>query len=625
MIKNNRHETSSEQTDETIATSAPAATAAQAQNLSYLADNFQQAITSFYATVARIISDNPLDMTAFSALAEKAARGTLEAAEQAQFAKLKLQALRQGRAVGAVIGFFLKFNPYPMLAEIRAKEPVFQPTFGPLLVAEGDAVRDILARHHEFTVDPYGVEMSKSMSTDFNGGFDTFILSTDDDSKYIEDKQLLSSVVRADDAPRIVRLMQDESRRRIMLEVERARRSGHFMLDVVTTLARFIPVVLGHHYIGVPVAGQRGSFELSDEMLQYYGKRVAGPDGVTPLPTSIQRADGSTIQLPDSALKRDDGVIPDEETVYRWIVAAFRNFFNNVEKDIEVQAQGVRAYRELLIYLLREIEIQRNMLTDDPDAVSDTMLTRLVKIQMGLTPSDGIDPSRVSDLRIAENVMGTMVGAVAGQEEATCRTIDSMIRLKDGEFTEAPCGSLQDGESEGSFDTAHELAINVLEGRDVDASRATLRQYVDEALRLQPQGEVLLRVCVNEGAVISNCRPIRAGTLVFAAHGSAMQDLADPASFILGREPGAYLHFGSGRHKCLGQYVAPVVMTEALIAILGLQNLRRPEPKPGEQAFPRERRFGRFQLDDNNLYAQSFTLEFDEGGATDRFYKQETS
>ena len=40
----------------------------------------------------------------------------------------------------------------------------------------------------------------------------------------------------------------------------------------------------------------------------------------------------------------------------------------------------------------------------------------------------------------------------------------------------------------------------------------------------------------------------------------------------------------------------------------------------GESPFPLERRFGRFQLDDDNLYAQTFTLEFDFGGTTDHYF-----
>ena len=145
-------------------------------------------------------------------------------------------------------------------------------------------------------------------------------------------------------------------------------------------------------------------------------------------------------------------------------------------------------------------------------------------------------------------------------------------------------------------------------------------KYVNEALRLQPQGEVLLRMCVKEDARIVDSRPIRAGTLVFAAHGSAMHDLEQPKAFILGREEKNYLQYGYGRHKCLGQYISPILMLESLVVILALENVRRPSPRPDESAFPNERRFGRFQLDDDNLYAKSFTLEFDDSGSTRQYF-----
>ncbi len=40
----------------------------------------------------------------------------------------------------------------------------------------------------------------------------------------------------------------------------------------------------------------------------------------------------------------------------------------------------------------------------------------------------------------------------------------------------------------------------------------------------------------------------------------------------------------------------------------------------GEMAFPVERRFGHLQLDDLQLYARSFVLEFDDTGSTRRFW-----
>ncbi len=591
-------------------------------DLGYLREHFAEAIGSFYQTIGRIMQDNPVDIAKLTELAGKAKSGAI-APDDAELNRLKLAAVRQGRAVGGVCGFFLKYRPYPMLAEIRQKEKLFQPPFGPIMVVNHDTVLDVLSRHSEFTVDPYGREMVKSMTPEYNGGLDTFILSTDDDSKYINDKRLLTTVVNAGDGENITDLIHRDSMRRLNIELDKARTNGDCVIDVVPALARFVPVTLAQHYLGVPVAKQNSSFELNDDMLKYYGEKVAGPDGQTALPLRLEKPDGNVVDLPDTALKRGDGVIPDEMQLYQWIKAAFQNFFNNVQKDIEVQARGVRAYRELLVCILSEIENQRRALQTGAE-VPDTMLTRLLKIQMGLSPTTidrcDFDPNRVTDLRIAENVMGTVVGAIAGQEEATCRVIDSMIRLKEREY------GLNEGQVAGSdlrygsFDEARSLAINVLENRDVANSRSELRKYMYEALRLQPQGEVLLRECIKEGATIAGSRPIRAGTLIFAAHGSAMQDIENPSSFILGRDQKYYLQYGHGRHKCLGQYVSPVIMVEAMISILALENVRRPDPRADEKAFPLERRFGRLQLDNNNLYATTFSLCFDDVGTTRQYF-----
>ncbi len=203
--------------------------------------------------------------------------------------------------------------------------------------------------------------------------------------------------------------------------VAAARTTGSSTIDVVQTVARYVPVTLGHRYLGVPVAAQPGSFDLTPEMLTYYGAPIDGQ--------------------PETALTAGDGIIPDEQQMYLWIKAAFQHFFNNVQKDPVVQVQGLRACRQLLAYLLREVGIQRQRLLDG-QPVDDTMLTRLLQFQLGRSapsvarPAD-LDPRLVSDLRIAENVMGTIVGAVAGQEEATCRVIDSLIRLQEGEYRTA--------------------------------------------------------------------------------------------------------------------------------------------------------------------------------------------
>jgi hypothetical protein len=584
-----------------IATATPAAPVdPTAPDVSFLAREPAAALQSFFGTMERITTDNPVPVARLMELAGKARQGQITAAEGQELQALKIQATRQGRAVGAVIGFFLKLKPYPMLAEIRQKAKFFQPAFGPVLVVEGDAVRNVLERDQEFTVEPYGVEMMKVMTPAHNGGFSTFILSTDDTPAYEPDKKLLTAVCNREDADRITEMIHRDCMRRMGAALASARKSGVSTVCLVESLARYVPVTLGHQYLGVPVAPQPGSFELTPEMLTYYGAPVDGQA--------------------ETALKKEDGAIPDERQMYLWIKAAFRHFFNNVQKDPQVQIDGLRSCRLLLAYLLREINIQRERILNG-QPIEDTMLTRLVLFQLGKSaptvplPAD-LDPKLVSDLRIAENVMGTIVGAIAGQEEATCRVIDSLMRLQSGEYRT----SGTEGARYGKFGEATTLAVNVLSGTHVAESRRELYKYFLEALRLQPQGEVLLRKCVSEGARIAESRPISAGTFVFAAHGSAMRDIPDPDAFILDRPRQHYLQYGWNRHTCLGQYVSPVIIVESMIAVLGLQSLARPEPRAGEPSFPFERRFGRLQLDDQNLYATTFSLQFADSGTTQLFW-----
>jgi cytochrome P450 len=432
--------------------------------------------------------------------------------------------------------------------------------------------------------------MTKVMTPAHNGGFSSFILSTDDTAVYGPDKQLLTAVCRPEDAAVVTTLLHEECVRRVNAAVAEADAAGSSTIDIVSAVARYVPVTLGHHYLGVPVAAHAGSFELTPEMLVYYGTPVDGHA--------------------ETALAAADGVIPDEQTMYLWIKSAFQHFFNNVQKDPVVAVRGIRACRLLLAYLLRQIAIERQRIeTGQP--IDDTMLTRLLRLQMGrpvpgVTPPPNLDPRLVSDLRIAENVMGTIVGAVAGQEEATCRVIDAMMRLQAGEYQTIDSG----GPRYGSFAEAQRLASDVLAGREVKEARARLYRYAMEALRLEPQGEVLLRKCASDGARIADSRPIAAGTLVFAAHGSAMKHVPEPDAFVLDRPREHWLPYGWNRHTCLGQHVSPVILVESLIAVLSLDGLSRPEPRAGEAAVPLERRFGRLQLDEQNLYAATFSLQF---------------
>ena len=87
-------------TPATPAAAAPAPPPADpgAPDLRYLREHFADAVGSFYATLQRIIADNPVDAQRFAALAAKAGAGTLGADEAAAFDALKLAAQRHGEA-----------------------------------------------------------------------------------------------------------------------------------------------------------------------------------------------------------------------------------------------------------------------------------------------------------------------------------------------------------------------------------------------------------------------------------------------------------------------------------------------------------------------------------------------
>ena len=166
--------------------------------------------------------------------------------------------------------------------------------------------------------------------------------------------------------------------------------------------------------------------------------------------------------------------------------------------------------------------------------------------------------------------MGTIVGAIAGQEEATCRVIDSLIRLQAGEYrTSGADGSRVTATSPKPRVGRQRPERHQREGEP----RGSVQVLSSRRFGMQPQGEVLLRKCARDGSRIADGPPLAAGSLVFASHGSAMKDVPEPDAFILDRPREHYLHYGWNRHTCLGQYVSPVIIVESMVALLGLQDL----------------------------------------------------
>jgi cytochrome P450 len=101
-----------------------------------------------------------------------------------------------------------------------------------------------------------------------------------------------------------------------------------------------------------------------------------------------------------------------------------------------------------------------------------------------------------------------------------------------------------------------------------------------EALRFRPLNAALLRLCVRDHEVAAGtprARTIKAGTPVLAMTKSAMMDedaIEAPEAFRTDRPVGDYLHFGYGRHSCLGEPVSRVQLPAMAKPILRLDGLR---------------------------------------------------
>ncbi len=518
-------------------------------------------------------------------------------------------AQRRGEAVGQVVSTWVATAPLNMLQQLLDQPedamPVFRPAFGPVVVARHEHVITCLSRPDLFTVDLYAREMARATDdrTKNPGAFSHFLLGTDDDDLYRIDDVLLRRTVSRADEPRLTALARAEAE-----SWARAAASAEDgVVDVVPTLARSVPMRIVGDYLGVPAA------ELGEP------SALDGCNGGDPFPL-------------DDALLRvyafheiAEGRVPTAGDLFGWIKDVFRNTFNNFNQAspwfAEARERGLVAteYLTAWIHALLVAQKQR-LLRGEP--VPDTLLTRLLRLQqevggaegdalaedvtalLGAPPPEGELARRLSDSMIRSNVFGVVVGAVVNPQEATCRVVDAVLRLQAGEYETV------DG---ASYDDAVRLSRLDPGDPGYETGLARLRAYALEALRLRPQGEVLLRLCTADGAELGGL-PIRRGTPVFVGYAGAMRDpraVPHPLAFDVTRDEQLvgyrqdaerareapqsrlYLQHGFGRHKCLGRYASEITLQESLRAVLRLGRLQRRTE---------------LELDEHNLYARSLRI-----------------
>lgn len=551
---------------------------------------------------------------------------------------------------------------------------IFQPIVGPALITKNDQVRHVLQDlHFAFTVRPYFTEMRKAMK----GKHKWFILGTDNKDEYENDAvflkgkfskdgfdETLKGVANRDDLPLIKTLCRTSVEKRVKKMM-----SSGTAIDAVN-LARYVPVDLIGTYFGVHVANSGGlpfgvlpgknpgdtykyselnngpydDGKLGDELHKAYYKVDGSNAKYTLDTTNLQELDDRNKPIPagnpdkipvgdylivagqEDAAGMSSAIIPDEEVMYQWLKSCFQNFFNNFQKEEQVQLAAVYSSFQVLSLIAVWIQAYKEAVENNSgkmpngDPVPDNMITRLLTRQKA-------DPanSRLSDIRIRENVFGVIAGAIINQEEQTCRTIDALADLCDSSYVadgsdgEDYAVSGQGGPDVGGakskrtpfFDATHKTELRRLCRADDDASYSKLRGYYNEAMRHRPQGEVLLRqqtYVVPVSPTSSAVKPAEykdvkkqlsgvnfpSGQMVFVCHGSAMKDMDDSEKFITDRdERKFYIHHGYGRHRCLGQYISPLMTVESLRAIFAYDETKKTDA---------------LELDARGLYATKLTI-----------------
>jgi cytochrome P450 len=537
-------------------------------------------------------------------------------------------------------------------------------------------VFEVLGNTAVYQVIPYGKQMVKLLGSDgeaagvFGRGQNTFILSTDDETLYHKDATVLkprgadgkASFGHYGDAGVFKRsdseLIEKEIRAAIQKDIQSRFKVGQ-EFDVVSNVLRRVPLNLSRIFFGIPTVdrgdeaarkgdNQGGAYDMNANFVTKYKAAMtratrefnfstvypeppAGSQDILAIRKFREAKDFYDNYLPQARAEfaANKAPIADDLDIYNWVKSTFRNLFNNVPREQYVMMKGEIDGIRLMSWVYSKVV---ELASDKAKINPNTMAGRLLAF-LDLTVDK---PAMASLERITENIFGTLVGAVVGQEEGMARTIDVLLKLGDvessyykgpGRYT--PKSSEITTLSQAFFNEAIKIAS------EAPSPENTKRLGVMcfEAMRLEPQGETLIRQVVTENkmgeklgrANESTQTKVKKNQVVFAAHGSAMDDYDTAPADLRGdvynpnrvaRNPDdaaeekemrdVYLTHGWGRHHCLGRYVSITMIIEAARAIMQIPGVRSVEQPKEQEHFGRPKM--RLIMDQNNLYAEKLMV-----------------
>ncbi len=185
----------------------------------------------------------------------------------------------------------------------------------------------------------------------------------------------------------------------------------------------------------------------------------------------------------------------------------------------------------------------------------DDGLGRALKMQ-----GAGVDG--MSDVDIRNNLLGIVIGAVPTTSKCVGLVLDHLLDHPD------------------RMAGARQAAL--------DGDWALVDGYVNECLRFNPFGPLLLRECRADHRLAAGtlrARTIKAGTTVAVATLSAMWDgrvVADRRRFDPTRPADVYLTYGAGMHTCFGQHINAVQIARIVGSVLVAGRVERAAGRLGK-------------------------------------------
>jgi cytochrome P450/glutathione S-transferase len=253
-----------------------------------------------------------------------------------------------------------------------------------------------------------------------------------------------------------------------------------------------------------------------------------------------------------------------ERDMKRWMRAIFYDLFLNFFNKKEIFETALRASNERKELLLKIIAKRKQELKDGK-TLDDNLLNRLII----MSRESGYE--WVDDDVLQRNIGGLLTGIFETTNKAAILILDELLNRPD----------------------AMQHAIEVSQQYDVKK----MYGIVNEALRFNPAQPGVIRYCKTEQYLTGSGQKkyrIPPKSKVFALTSGAMFDpeaFPDPKTFIPNRNA-VYMNYGYALHECYGKYINAVTLSEFVMAVLRLKNVRREKGITGngtgitQQSFP---------------------------------------